>query len=45
MLDVTDRAAIREVIERSFARLGRIDAIVTGPITDATVLHGGFWPE
>ena len=29
MLDVTDTAAIREVVERSFARLGRIDVIVS----------------
>ena len=29
VLDVTDRAAIREVVERSFARLGRIDVIVS----------------
>ncbi len=28
-LDVTDTAAIREVVERSFARLGRIDVIVS----------------
>jgi len=29
VLDVTDTAAIREVLERSFARLGRIDVIVS----------------
>jgi len=29
VLDVTDTAAIREVVERSFARLGRIDVIVS----------------
>jgi NAD(P)-dependent dehydrogenase (short-subunit alcohol dehydrogenase family) len=29
LLDVTDTAAIREVVERSFARLGRIDVIVS----------------
>ena len=29
MLDVTDTAAIREVVDRSFARLGRIDVIVS----------------
>jgi len=29
MLDVTDTAAIRDVIERSFAQLGRIDVIVS----------------
>ncbi len=28
-LDVTDTAAIRDVVERSFARLGRIDVIVS----------------
>jgi len=29
VLDVTDTAAIREVVERSFAQLGRIDVIVS----------------
>jgi NAD(P)-dependent dehydrogenase (short-subunit alcohol dehydrogenase family) len=29
VLDVTDTAAIREVVERSFARLGRIDVIIS----------------
>jgi NAD(P)-dependent dehydrogenase (short-subunit alcohol dehydrogenase family) len=29
LLDVTDAAAIREVVERSFAQLGRIDVIVS----------------
>src|SRR5271157_827634 len=29
VLDVTDTAAIREVVERSFTRLGRIDVIVS----------------
>jgi len=29
LLDVTDTAAIREAVERSFARLGRIDVIVS----------------
>ena len=29
VLDMTDTAAIREVVERSFARLGRIDVIVS----------------
>ncbi len=29
LLDVTDMAAIREVVERSFAELGRIDVIVS----------------
>jgi NAD(P)-dependent dehydrogenase (short-subunit alcohol dehydrogenase family) len=29
VLDVTDTAAIREVVKRSFARLGRIDVIVS----------------
>ena len=29
MLDVTDTAAIRDVIERSFAQLGRIDVIIS----------------
>lgn len=29
VLDVTDTAAIREVVERSFARLGRVDAVVS----------------
>ncbi len=29
VLDVTDTAAIREVVERSFARLGRIEVIVS----------------
>ena len=29
MLDMTDRTAIREVVERSFARLGRIDVIIS----------------
>jgi NAD(P)-dependent dehydrogenase (short-subunit alcohol dehydrogenase family) len=29
VLDVTDTAAIREAVERSFARLGRIDVIVS----------------
>ena len=29
VLDVTDTAAIREVVDRSFARLGRIDVIVS----------------
>jgi NAD(P)-dependent dehydrogenase (short-subunit alcohol dehydrogenase family) len=29
VLDVTDTGAIREVVERSFARLGRIDVIVS----------------
>ena len=29
VLDVTDTAAVREVVERSFARLGRIDVIVS----------------
>jgi NAD(P)-dependent dehydrogenase (short-subunit alcohol dehydrogenase family) len=29
LLDVTDTAAIREIVERSFARLGRIDVIVS----------------
>ena len=29
VLDVTDTAGIREVVERSFARLGRIDVIVS----------------
>jgi len=29
VLDVTDAAAIREVVERSFTRLGRIDVIVS----------------
>jgi NAD(P)-dependent dehydrogenase (short-subunit alcohol dehydrogenase family) len=29
VLDVTDMAAIREVVERSFAQLGRIDVIVS----------------
>jgi NAD(P)-dependent dehydrogenase (short-subunit alcohol dehydrogenase family) len=29
LLDVTDTAAIREVVERSFARFGRIDVIVS----------------
>lgn len=28
-LDVTDTAAIREVVERSFARLGRVDVIIS----------------
>ena len=28
-LDVTDTAAIREVVERSFARLGRIDVVIS----------------
>ena len=28
MLDVTDTAAIREVVERSFAQLGRIDVVI-----------------
>ncbi len=29
VLDVTDTAGIREVVDRSFARLGRIDVIVS----------------
>jgi NAD(P)-dependent dehydrogenase (short-subunit alcohol dehydrogenase family) len=29
LLDVTDTAAIREVVERSFAQLGRIDVIIS----------------
>jgi NAD(P)-dependent dehydrogenase (short-subunit alcohol dehydrogenase family) len=29
VLDVTDTAAIREVVERSFARLGRVDVIIS----------------
>ena len=29
MLDVTDTAAIRDVVERSFAQLGRIDVIIS----------------
>ena len=29
VLDVTDTAAVREVVERSFARLGRIDVIIS----------------
>ena len=29
VLDVTDTAAIREVVERSFAQLGRIDVIIS----------------
>src|SRR5437762_5610933 len=29
LLDVTDAAAIRAVVERSFARLGRIDVVVS----------------
>ncbi len=28
-LDVTDTAAVREVVERSFARLGRIDVVIS----------------
>ena len=51
VLDVTDAAAIREVVERSFARLGRIDVIVSNAgyglfgaaeeLTDKQVEH---WP-
>jgi NAD(P)-dependent dehydrogenase (short-subunit alcohol dehydrogenase family) len=29
VLDMTDRPAVREVVERSFARLGRIDVIIS----------------
>ncbi|HUA55285.1 MAG TPA: SDR family NAD(P)-dependent oxidoreductase, partial [Candidatus Sulfotelmatobacter sp.] len=29
ILDVTDTAAIRAVVERSFARLGRIDVVIS----------------
>jgi NAD(P)-dependent dehydrogenase (short-subunit alcohol dehydrogenase family) len=29
VLDVTDRAAIREVVERAFAQLGRIDVVIS----------------
>jgi NAD(P)-dependent dehydrogenase (short-subunit alcohol dehydrogenase family) len=29
VLDVTDAAAIREVVARSFARLGRIDVVIS----------------
>jgi NADP-dependent 3-hydroxy acid dehydrogenase YdfG len=29
LLDVTDTAAIHEVLERSFAELGRIDVIIS----------------
>jgi NAD(P)-dependent dehydrogenase (short-subunit alcohol dehydrogenase family) len=51
VLDVTDAAAIREFVERSFARLGRIDVIVSNAgyglfgaaeeLTDKQVEH---WP-
>ena len=29
VLDVTDTAAVREVVDRSFARLGRIDVVIS----------------
>ena len=29
VLDVTDRAAVRSVVERAFARLGRVDVVVS----------------
>jgi NAD(P)-dependent dehydrogenase (short-subunit alcohol dehydrogenase family) len=45
LLDVTDTAVVREVVDRSFAQLGRIDVVVNGlfgaaeELTDRQVEH------
>jgi NAD(P)-dependent dehydrogenase (short-subunit alcohol dehydrogenase family) len=42
VLDVTDTAAIRDVVERSFAKLGRLDVIVSVNRIVATSLLGSI---